>query len=300
MLKYIWNFINSILGILILTIFFFEIPLVPTESMKPTIYEGDIFLASKSSYGYNSFSATHFNMAIRFVTNSNPRLFNYHFEISAPQRGDIIEFAYVPEELKNTLANFFNRNSNKQVYYCKRIIAIPGDTIEIKNDIIYLNNVPLSRKYIGISTFNRLNLIPFEAAEFKESLNGKEYSTIYDVNNQSHDKSNYPPYTLKENEYFVMGDNRNNSNDSRFIGPIKKNQIVGKLIYKVGDFNMPTWFYNALDLLPFPLLKYVLMNPIGWLVLFSFILRGRALLITTLLILLYILYIILTTCGPII
>ena len=78
----------------------------------------------------------------------------------------------------------------------KRVIGIPGDTIEIKDNILYLNNEPLIEDYIY------------------EDMKTKDINT----------------YVLKEDEYFICGDNRNNSTDSRHIGPIKKEEIIGKLI----------------------------------------------------------------------
>lgn len=88
----------------------------------------------------------------------------------------------------------------EDVTIVKRIIAIPGDTISIKDNVVYINNSILKENYI------------------KEEMN----------------TNNIKEYTLKDDEYFVMGDNRNNSYDSRIHGPIKLKEIKGKLINHIG------------------------------------------------------------------
>lgn len=101
------------------------------------------------------------------------------------------------------LTNEINRNdiivANSSLLECiviKRVIAIPGDTIEIKDNIVYLNGEVLEETYL----------------------------------NEDMITSDIGLYELKENEYFVMGDNRNHSTDSRNIGPIHINDIIGKMI----------------------------------------------------------------------
>lgn len=102
------------------------------------------------------------------------------------------------------LTNEINRNdiivANSEILNCviiKRVIAIPGDTIEIKNNKIYLNGKLLKEDYI------------------------KEDMVTDDIE----------PYTLKDGQYFCCGDNRNHSTDSRVIGPININDIIGKMIF---------------------------------------------------------------------
>lgn len=101
------------------------------------------------------------------------------------------------------LTNEINRNdiivANSSLLECiviKRVIAIPGDTIEIKNNIVYLNGEILEETYL----------------------------------NEDMITPDIKPYELKENEYFVMGDNRNHSTDSRNIGPIHIDDIIGKMV----------------------------------------------------------------------
>lgn len=94
------------------------------------------------------------------------------------------------------IANIVKKTTNKRLSIVKRIIGMPGDTIEIKNNIVYLNNKVLKEHYI------------------KEPMKTNDISKI----------------TLKEDEYFLMGDNRNNSYDSRMQGVIKRNELKGKVL----------------------------------------------------------------------
>ena len=94
------------------------------------------------------------------------------------------------------IVNIVKKTTNKRLSIVKRIIGMPGDTIEIKNNIVYLNNKVLKEHYI------------------KEPMKTNDVSKI----------------TLKEDEYFLMGDNRNNSYDSRMQGVIKRNELKGKVL----------------------------------------------------------------------
>lgn len=117
---------------------------------------------------------------------------SYRFE--APQKGDVIVFN-PPAAAQNTER------------FIKRIIATPGDTIEVKENMTYINNQPLSEKFVTYTST-------------KTSA----------------------PITLKDNEYFVMGDNRNVSYDSRYWGPITKDEIQGRVLLRLYPFNKISLF----------------------------------------------------------
>lgn len=118
------------------------------------------------------------------LTNSTPILINLVDEI---ERKDIIIF----------------RSDERNEYMVKRVFGLPGDTIQIKNNVIYVNNEPVTDSVTVIM---------------------EDYGIA----------SN--PITLEDDEYFVMGDNRNNSYDSRKFGPIKKSDILGIVDYSVLPF----------------------------------------------------------------
>ena len=123
----------------------------------------------------------------------------------SPSRGDII-ICHYPDA---------NGEYTSDVNYVKRVIGLPGETVEIDKGAVYINGVRLVEPYVD--------------AEVSDL--GKDY------------KYNFTRVTLGEDEYFVMGDNRRNSKDSRYIGPIKEDQILGRSVFKVlpfDQFGQPT------------------------------------------------------------
>jgi len=142
-----------------------------------------------------------------------------YYQTNNPARGDIIIFKYPQDENKD---------------FVKRIIGIPGDTIQIKNDDLYVNNKKLAHKYIEKYKDNRI-----EADRYQETLGNINYQ-ILDVF-QKHEY--FGPIVVPEDEYFVMGDNRDNSRDSRYWGTVKRRKIHGKaiFIYFSWDKEIPIW-----------------------------------------------------------
>lgn len=123
---------------------------------------------------------------------------SYRFQ--EPQRGDVIVFR--PPDAPN-------------VYYIKRVIGLPGDTVEIKDGKITLSNATVPAGYL----LNETEYLPGESAS------PAEFSKV----------------TLKENEYFIMGDNRDNSRDSRRIGPVPMDHFKGKVMLRVFPFSKFTF-----------------------------------------------------------
>ncbi len=131
--------------------------------------------------------------------------FTYKF-VSEPKRGEVVVFR-VPEEAL-ALSNYA---LDKRMYFIKRIIGVPGDTVEVNgNDVTLYNTenpegIKLKEEYVYID-----KMIPTRNVNLK--------------------------VTLKSDEYFVMGDNRNNSSDSRFWGPLKRSSITGRPIIRLFPF----------------------------------------------------------------
>lgn len=161
---------------------------IPSGSMIPTLNIGDFILVNKFSYG------------VRL-----PVLNKLVIGDSKPERGDVIVFRYPPEP---------------SVDYIKRVIGLPGDHIAYHEKVLYVNNKPVSRTFVSQYTG------PGE-------LRANEYiETFEDVNHNILLKPGYispeGDYVVPEGEYFVMGDNRDNSRDSRVWGSVPDENLVGK------------------------------------------------------------------------
>ena len=168
--------------------------------MEPTLLVGDRIFVSKFSYGYSKHS---FPFSLPLI--------NERVLFSEPERGDIIVFK-TPENLR--------------IDYIKRLVGLPGDKIQMIDGILHINDIPVKRKKIRSETklFNNgqiRNVLVYE-----ETLpNNISYET-FDMGNTRAD--NTSEIFIPEDSYFFMGDNRDNSKDSRFVGSVPKNNLVGK------------------------------------------------------------------------
>jgi signal peptidase I len=207
----------ALLVALLIRSFLYQPFYIPSSSMEPTLLIGDRIFVSKYSYGYSRHS-------LPFSPNfSSKRYFK-----KTPKRGDVIVFK-TPQD---------NRTD-----YIKRLIGLPGDTIQFINGELYLNEKKIKRtsKIIDID----INL-PGTANIFDEILpDGKKYTVVYSEEynlNKNSDKYLVPP-----NKYFFMGDNRDNSTDSRVLGRVgyvSEINLVGKakLIFFSNDKNSGSFF----------------------------------------------------------
>ena len=194
-LKNVREFSSSIFPVLfvvlILRSFFIEPYKIPSGSMIPTLMIGDFILVDKNIYGYK-------------IPLTNITL----FENENPQRGDVVVFKD-PED--------------QSINYIKRVIVLPGDKILYKNKRLYIND----SEYPLIKVEHSFD--PIEIADghvFIENNLQKEYMIL----NQSNPPFNFE-YYVPNGTYFVLGDNRDNSNDSRFWGPVPEENLVGKAFY---------------------------------------------------------------------
>ena len=176
---------------------------IPSGSMKPNLLVGDFIFVSKWSYGYSKHS----------LPFSIPLLPKKIFE-RIPERGDVVVFK-TPQD---------NRTD-----YIKRVIGLPGDIIEIINGQIKINNNLIIRKknkdFVDIDKHGNKKRI----RQYEEFFFDKEVAVIDIMDNGMVD--NTPLYTVPAGHFFVMGDNRDNSQDSRFInvvGYVPMENLVGK------------------------------------------------------------------------
>ena len=182
--------------------FLFEPFNIPSGSMIPTLLVGDYLFVSKYSYGYSRYS---------FPFGIVP--FEGRIAASEPERGDV---------------TVFRLPSNTSVDYIKRIVGLPGDKVQVKNGVLYLNDTEVPRKSLGTVTIDNGRRIQ-QVEAFEETLpNGKSY-VVHELGNFDR-VDNTPIITVPEGHYFMMGDNRDNSKDSRFldIGTIPAQNLIGR------------------------------------------------------------------------
>lgn len=195
----------AIIIALLIRSFLFQPFFIPSSSMMPTLLVGDRIFASKYDYGYSRHS---FPFSIPIIKG---RIFS-----NSPERGDVVIFK--PPHTNND--------------YIKRLIGLPGDKIQLINGLIYINSIPLKR-----------NLVKNESEVIKtytETMsNGVSYITR-DLGDKPQD--NTKEMTIPEKHYFFMGDNRDNSNDSRFWGPVAIERIVGKAQIIFFSTKNGSWF----------------------------------------------------------
>jgi signal peptidase I len=198
--------------------FAFEPFNIPSGSMLPTLQIGDYLFVAKYSYGYSRYS---FPFGWPPFTG---RIFG-----SLPHRGDVVVFKYPPDP---------------SVDYIKRIVGLPGDTIQMREGLLYINGQLSPRKPIGDYSANDEG-IRTVYREYTETLpNGVQHLEL-----KATDEgwvNNTPVYTVPPGHVFAMGDNRDNSADSRFmngVGFVPMDNLVGRaeLIFFSFDAEYPWW-----------------------------------------------------------
>ena len=215
-LEYTAGLFPVILIVFLLRSFLFEPFRIPSGSMLPTLHIGDFILVNKYDYG------------IRL-----PVLNTKVLEVGAPQKGDIIVFRYPMDE---------------SVDFIKRVVATPGDRVEYRDKVLYVNGVEQAqsrpRDFVDDSTMVTLE-------ERTENLSGLEHSIAVD-----HRRPSWVPMqavmkkestcsyndrgfvcTVPEGKYFAMGANRDNSEDSRFWGFVPDENLVGKAVCIWANFS---------------------------------------------------------------
>lgn len=191
---------------------------IPTGSMIPSLRIGDFILVNKFAYGvkvpFSDITVSSFSMDPIYLFGERP-----------VQRGDVIVFKYPKDP---------------NINYIKRVIGIPGDTVEIKNKFVFLNGKKLktikldARKYMETMDEKfRDNNLSF----YRTYVDNKSY--VYQVDNDNYFVVNAEKRTVPAGKYFVMGDNRDFSYDSRFWGYVPHKYIKGKAFLIWMSLNVP-------------------------------------------------------------
>lgn len=193
---------------------------VPTGSMKPTILEGDRIYVNKLAY----------DLKVPFTT--------WHLaEWSNPQRGDIVVF-------------FSPKDDTRLV---KRVIGLPGDAVELRNEQLVIDGKPVAYAALSTQISGQLPESESQHSIFAtEELSAHPHAVMSIPNIPA--KRSFGPVVVPEGQYFMIGDNRDNSFDSRFFGTVERKRIVGKATEVVLSLNKKNYwlprsqrFFRPLD-----------------------------------------------------
>ena len=193
--EYARSFFPVVFIVLILRSFLAEPFRIPSASMMPTLLIGDFILVNKYTYG------------IRL-----PVFNNKIIEMNKPERGDIVVFRYPKDPT---------------VDYIKRVIGLPGDKITYDNKKLYVNDKPIDYQSLGFYQGVGQGSDMTGSEQLLENLTGIKHNILVRHDADSAEGT----YIVPENHYFVMGDNRDNSNDSRYWGTVPEDNLVGKAFF---------------------------------------------------------------------
>jgi signal peptidase I len=222
--------VYAVLIALVIRTFLFEPFSIPSASMVPTLLIGDYLFVEKFSYGYSRWS---FPFGLPLLPGPGRVLFR------APHRGDVVVFklpcdfsALPPDE-----ADFRKRSCDPTTDFIKRIVGLPGDTVQMKDGLLYINDRQVPRQRIDDYYYEE-PFRPGEAgcsagnyAQYLETLPGAQpHRMIKNCNVPQFD--NTKPVTVPPDHYFMMGDNRDDSADSRDpisgVGFVPSENLVGR------------------------------------------------------------------------
>ena len=199
--EYARSFFPVIVLVLVIRSFLFEPFRIPSDSMMPTLYDGDFIFVSKYSYGLR-------------LPVSNTLL----VATGTPQRGDVIVFRLPP---------------NPKINYIKRLVGLPGDHVRVdENNQLYVNDKPMPQERGPAYTGPKQDMWNYVGAPTAfETLGDKRHRIMFSAGNAKTGE-----WVVPAGHYFFMGDNRNNSKDSRFLddaeapGFVPEQNLVGKAV----------------------------------------------------------------------
>lgn len=208
---FVWTLPALLLVILPMTnhLFAFQLFRQPSGSMQPTLHPGEMFAVSKWSYGYTPLSFRPFNS---FVPEGS------HWFARMPERGDVAVFEPVPEPGR---------------HFVKRIIGLPGDRIQMIDGVLHINGEAVPREAVdAIQVEDSYNGQTETVRAFRETLpNGVSY-TVLDRGDTELDNTRV--FTVPDGHVFMMGDDRDNSADSRVtsvVGYVPLDHVIGRVAH---------------------------------------------------------------------
>ncbi len=210
--EYAKSFFPVFLIVLIIRSFLGQLYTVPTGSLEPTVIPGDLILVNQFAYGLHT-----------------PVWGNKLLSVGKPKRGDIVVFHWPV---------------NPKVDFIKRVIGLPGDSISYVNNVLTINGKKAPQQFIKTTTDSVGGSTSWHVDQLQENLLGVKH----DIFNCSKQSLNCPTKHIIDfvnlkvpaGKYFMMGDNRADSDDSRDWGFVPENALVGK-----GEFIVLSWDKNA-------------------------------------------------------
>jgi signal peptidase I len=222
--EFLRSWVPAILAVLVIRSVLVEPFQIPSGSMVPTLAIGDFILVSKLNYG----------LRVPFTGIEV-------LDLGEPKRGDVVVFSHPPSQSKDpwctvkripTMLTFGYVEGPREcsVDYIKRIVGLPGDTIEVHDSVLHVNGEPMVRSPDGSVPYTDGDCQTREHQQFNEDLEGVEHPVLQSVAylNRVQD---YGPLVVPADSYFMMGDNRDNSSDSRFWGVVPRDYIRGKALF---------------------------------------------------------------------
>ena len=215
----IYDNLKTLIGALIIAVLIrsllFQPFYIPSSSMEPTLLVGDRIFVSKYTYGYSKHSFPF-----------SPNITNKRFFSKSPERGDLV---------------VFKTPADNRTDYIKRLIGMPGDSIQFVDGEILINNKKISRQKIANKKIIRCGNFLLDTETYIETLpNGLKHLVVY---KKKGSLQNSKVFKVPENHYFLLGDNRDCSKDSRYldsVGYVNKLNLVGeaKIIFFSNDTNI--------------------------------------------------------------
>ena len=216
---FLYDNAKTLLGALVIAVLIrsllFQPFYIPSSSMEPTLLVGDRIFVTKYTYGYSKHSFPF-----------SPNISNDRFFFKLPERGDLV---------------VFKTPADNRTDYIKRLIGLPGDTIQFINGDLYINEKQIKREPINQKIRIRCGNFFLETNNFVETLpNGVKHYVSYKKRGSL---QNTKKFEVPINHFFLLGDNRDCSKDSRYldsVGYVKKLNLVGeaKLIFFSNDTNV--------------------------------------------------------------
>jgi signal peptidase I len=191
-IEYARSFFPVLLFVLVIRSFIFEPFRIPSGSMMPTLTQGDFIFVKKYSYG------------LRW-----PVIEKKFIETGSPQRGDVV---------------VFRLPSNPKINYIKRVVGLPGDIISYDGARLTINGELMNVSGDGTATDGDSGYV------YTEMLGVRQHSIRHRMSIAGNRQSRVQSWEVAEGYYFMMGDNRDNSQDSRFIGAIPETNLVGEAV----------------------------------------------------------------------